>query len=73
MQISREFLNVPLDKIKFPVRKDPSHVWNAVLLGGRNSFLRNSLQLRGNLQVKIRQLNKIGYRVTVVSFLYWTF
>ncbi|XP_076054954.1 FAST kinase domain-containing protein 5, mitochondrial [Oratosquilla oratoria] len=64
--LPQDFLNHPAHNIKFPV--DPSIQWNALIIGGRNSFIRNTNSLRGHVHMKKRQLRKLGYNVSVVSF-----
>ncbi|KAL7646965.1 UNVERIFIED_CONTAM: hypothetical protein RMT77_002222 [Armadillidium vulgare] len=42
--------------------------WNAVLIGGRNSLIRETRELKGNLMMKKRQLTKLGFKVSVVPY-----
>ena len=63
--IPDEYLNKPLEVLK-DVSGYEEIIWNAIIVGGRNSFIRNTDLLRGTVHMKKRQLLKLGYSVSVV-------
>ncbi|KAK3876256.1 hypothetical protein Pcinc_018943 [Petrolisthes cinctipes] len=68
VHIPDEYQTLPATSLKQPLHLDPDFKWNAVVIAGRNSFLRNTEDLRGNVEMKRRQLVKLGYQVTVVPY-----
>lgn len=66
MHLPDEYLTLPATSLKRPLYPGSDLKWNAVVIAGRNSFLRNTEVLRGNVEMKRRQLAKLGYHVTVV-------
>ena len=60
------YIKKPLDGLK-TIDNFSNLYWNIVIVGGRNSFIRNTNILRGSVQMKKRQSNKLGYTVSVVS------
>lgn len=65
--IPQEYTDLPSTSLKRPLNSFDHLHWNAVVIGGRNSFIRNTNSLRGNVHMKNRQLSKLGYNVCVVS------
>ncbi|CAL4093323.1 unnamed protein product [Meganyctiphanes norvegica] len=53
--------------LKYPI--GDGLLWNVVIIGGRNSFIRNTDRLRGTVHMKKRQLTKLGYHVSLVPFM----
>lgn len=66
VEVPCEYLDLDPAFLKHPLSTDRELHWNAVIIGGRNSFIRNTNYLQGNVHMKKRQLNKLGYHVSVV-------
>ncbi|XP_027228718.1 FAST kinase domain-containing protein 5, mitochondrial [Penaeus vannamei] len=70
--IPQEYTDLPSTSLKRPLSSFNHLQWNAVVIGGRNSFIRNTNSLRGNVHMKNRQLSKLGYNVCVVPYMEYT-
>ncbi|KAG7167652.1 FAST kinase domain-containing protein 5, mitochondrial-like isoform X2 [Homarus americanus] len=64
--LPENFLDLPPASLKYPMECFNGIQWNAVIVAGRNSFIRNTDTLRGNVHMKKRQLTRLGYHVSVV-------
>nr|XP_053656080.1 FAST kinase domain-containing protein 5, mitochondrial-like [Cherax quadricarinatus] len=72
VSLPQEYLGLAPTSLKCPIEHIGGVQWNAVIVAGRNSFIRNSDTLRGNIDMKKRQLNKLGYHVSVVPYMEYT-
>ena len=66
--LPQEYRDLPPTALKRPLGKHGQFKWNAVVVAGRNSFIRNTEELRGNYLMRRRQLDALGYYVSVVSW-----
>lgn len=66
VELPSEYLDLKPAALKYPCPSYGGLQWNAVIIGGRNAFIRNTSHLQGNVQMKKRQLNRLGYHVCVV-------
>ncbi|KAK7082600.1 hypothetical protein SK128_025523 [Halocaridina rubra] len=66
IELPCEFLDMDPSSLKYPLNMGRDVRWNAVIIGGRNSFIRNTSFLQGNVQMKKRQLSLLGYNVSVI-------
>ncbi|XP_068225597.1 FAST kinase domain-containing protein 5, mitochondrial [Palaemon carinicauda] len=72
VELPSEYLNLEPTALKYPSLSKEGVQWNAVIIGGRNSFIRNTNHLQGNVQMKKRQLTSLGYHVCVVPHMEYT-
>uniref|UniRef100_A0A2P2I2P3 FAST kinase domain-containing protein 5 n=1 Tax=Hirondellea gigas TaxID=1518452 RepID=A0A2P2I2P3_9CRUS len=70
--LPHNFLSYAPRSTKVPLLEDPSTgeplQWTAVVVGGRNSYIRGTNRVRGQVQMKTRHLQNLGYNVTIVPF-----
>lgn len=65
--LPQEFHDLSPSSLKHPLGRPGELRWNAVIVAGRNSFIRNTEELRGTVHMRKRQLRTLGYYVSVVS------
>jgi hypothetical protein len=71
MPLPESFVSLPRLAIKRPLQRCPltgqQLKFISVIAGGRNSYIRGTFRVRGQLQTKMRHLQKLGYHVCLVS------
>lgn len=67
--LPREYRDFAPTALKPPLGRPGEFKWNAVIVAGRNAFIRNTEELRGNVHMKRRQLTTLGYYVSVIPFM----
>ncbi|XP_071532074.1 FAST kinase domain-containing protein 5, mitochondrial [Panulirus ornatus] len=67
--IPEEYLNSAPTSLKRPIEYMKDLQWNVVIVAGRNSFIRSTDILRGNIHMKKRQLKRLGYHVCVIPYM----
>lgn len=67
--LPQEYHDLPPSALKRPLGRPGELRWNAVIVAGRNSFIRNTEELRGNVHMRRRQLSTLGYYVSVIPFM----
>lgn len=65
--LPQEYRDLAATDLKRPLGWPGEMRWNTVVVAGRNSFIRNTEELRGNVHMRKRQLATLGYYVSVVS------
>ncbi|XP_045603392.1 FAST kinase domain-containing protein 5, mitochondrial [Procambarus clarkii] len=66
VSLPEEYLDLAPTSLKIPIEHISGVQWNAVIIAGRNSFIRNTETMRGTVHMKKRQLLRLGYHVSVV-------
>ncbi|KAG0722490.1 FAST kinase domain-containing protein 5, mitochondrial [Chionoecetes opilio] len=67
--LPQEYRELAPTALKRPFGRPGEINWNAVIVAGRNSFIRNTEDLRGNVHMRRRQLSTLGYYVSVIPFM----
>ncbi|KAF2365448.1 FAST kinase-like protein subdomain 2 [Trinorchestia longiramus] len=70
--LPQSYLALPRLEMKVPLQRCPNtgerFKFIALVAGGRNSFIRGTNRIRGQVQTKLRHLEKLGYTSCVVPF-----
>ncbi|XP_049958925.1 FAST kinase domain-containing protein 5, mitochondrial [Schistocerca serialis cubense] len=70
--IPAQFKELPLHLVKPPPTNEDQTLWYAVVIGGWNLFIRGEDRPVGAIVTKIRQLKRLGYKPTLVSWFNWS-
>ncbi|KAK8386176.1 hypothetical protein O3P69_010711 [Scylla paramamosain] len=67
--LPQEYRDLAATDLKRPLGRPGEIQWNTVVVAGRNSFIRNTEELRGNVHMRKRQLSTLGYYVSVIPYM----